>query len=235
MTITAPADSGFNRVAWDLRYPAVQAWQPEAERPSSPPLGVLAAPGNYTVSMHARVDGVIRDLDQVQPIEVVSIRPEPVLPGASQEERVAFGQQVDELIRANDGTQKAIDRLSAELDAIKETLASSTADPALYTTADSIQERLHAERDRLTSNTARGIFKDWDEVALSDRLSHARYSAQANAYGPTPAQRESFAIGQRLYADISGKLDQLIDVEYAALKRALDAASVPWTPGRGVQ
>jgi len=233
--IEAPAEAGFNRVNWDLRYPPVQAWLPEAERPDTPPAGVLAAPGIYEVSMHARVDALISDLEQAQTFEVVSVRSEPVLPGTSQPERVVFDKQVDELIRANDGTLKTIDKVSAELDAVKEMLASSTAEPSLYGTADSIQERLLTQRDRLSSNSARSLFKDWDAVSLADRLQHARYSPRSSANGPTATQRESYAIGRRLYADVVEELGRLVYTDYAALKRALDGAGVPWTPGRGIQ
>ena len=72
-------------------------------------------------------------------------------------------------------------------------------------------------------------------MSLQDRMWHARFAPNSNAYGPTPAQRESYAIGRRLYDDVVGNLEELVDVEYAALKDALDAAGVPWTPGRGIQ
>jgi hypothetical protein len=38
-----------------------------------------------------------------------------------------------------------------------------------------------------------------------------------------------------LYDEVAAELTRLVDEEYAALKQALDAAKVPWTPGRGVQ
>jgi hypothetical protein len=38
-----------------------------------------------------------------------------------------------------------------------------------------------------------------------------------------------------LYQDVSRQLSNLVDVEYAGLKDALDAAGVPWSPGRGIQ
>lgn len=76
---------------------------------------------------------------------------------------MVFESQVDELKRAADGTVKTVDGISGELDAVKATLARSTADPSLYEIADSIQERL------------------W----------HARFAPEAGAYGPTPSQRES--------------------------------------------
>ena len=234
--VAAPAEAGFQRVAWDLRYPAVDAWIPEAEREPQwvPSAGVLVAPGQFTVSMHQRVDGVLTDLGQSQSFDVVSIR-EPTLPGSTQEQRVVFENQVDEMRRATQGTIKTIDAIVAELAAAKEVLMTSTADPSLYEIANSIQQRVQVERDRLTDNEKRAMFKDLDEMTVSARLSHARFQPQTNAYGPTPLQRESLRIARALFDDVNQQLSNLVDVEYAGLKVAMDAAGVPWSPGRGLQ
>ncbi len=219
-----------------MRYPALDAWVPveELEDEDEEGAGVLVVPGTYSVSMHKRVDGVLSDLGQRQTFEVVSIR-EPTLPGGTQEQRVVFESQVDELIRASDGTVNAIDEVVAELVAVKEVLGRSTAGASLYEIANSIQQRMTIQRDRLRGNETRDIFKDWDEVSLSDRIWHARFDPSSSAYGPTPEQRESLRIGRALYDDVTRQLSELVDGEYMALKEALDAARVPWTPGRGVQ
>jgi hypothetical protein len=184
--------------------------------------------------MQQRVDGVLTDLGQSETFEVVSIR-EPTLPGSTQGQRVVFESQVDELNRAVDGTVKTIDSISGELDAVKATLARSTADPSLYEIADAIQEHLLDQRDRLSQNDTREIFKDWTGVSVQERLWHARFNPTSGAYGPTPSQRESYEIGKRLYEDVVKELSGLVDTGYEGLKDALDMANVPWTPGRGVQ
>ena len=234
-TIEATAEAGFNRAAWDLRYPAVRPWSPEPQDEFFGEGGVLVAPGRFTVSMDLRIDGTLSDTGQSQPFDVVSVRGEPVLPGSSQTERVVFERQADELKRAGDGTVAAIDDIVAELDAVKETLERSTADSSLYASANSIQQRLKAERDRLSDNPQREIYKELGAMSLEARLWHARFSPTHGAYGPTPAQRESLRIGLDLYEDVVTGLTVLIDTEYAALKRAMDEARVPWTPGRGIQ
>ena len=118
--IEAPADAGFHRVAWDLRYPVVDPWVPEAERnTNSSAAGVLVAPGRYSVAMAERIDGEFRDLGQSQSFDVVSIR-EPTLAGSSQEARVAYSRRVDEMRRAVSGTLRAIDDVMTELGAIKD-------------------------------------------------------------------------------------------------------------------
>ena len=143
--------------------------------------------------------------------------------------------QIDELIRASDGTVSAIDETIAELDAVKEVLERSTADASLYEIANSLKQRITAQRERLTGNDTREIFKDQAAVTLGQRIWHARFDPASSAYGPTPEQRESLRIGRALYDDVTAQLSDLIDDEYAGFKKALDTARVPWTPGRGIQ
>ncbi|MEM9403053.1 MAG: glycosyl hydrolase [Pseudomonadota bacterium] len=230
--IEAQAKAGFHRVAWDLRYPSLNAWTPSAEEDYfDSGQGVMVAPGNYSVSMAIRKDGVMKRIDQTMPIEVVSIRPNPVLPGSSQADRVIFDQQLDELLRVSDGTSKSIDRLDTELGAAMSALRRSTTDGALYEIAVALRDRLHDQKERLNANQTRNIYHDWEEMTVANRLFHARFAPGTNVYGPTPAQRESFRIGRALYDEVVSELDA-INAEYDALKQAMDAARVPWTPGR---
>ncbi|MCH7981534.1 MAG: glycosyl hydrolase [Proteobacteria bacterium] len=231
--VEGPVEAGFHRVAWDLRYPAIDPWAPEEERDDSA-LGVLVAPGTFSVSMSKRIDGVLTALNQDQSFDVVSIR-EPTLAGSTQEQRVIFSGQVDELLRAATGTSEAIDQIIAEIDAIKDVLPSSTADGSMYEIANALQQHLKRQRDRLMGNVTRGSFKDVETMSVQDRLWHAGFTPGATAYGPTPAQRESYRIARAQYDDIVATLTQPIETGYEALKEALDAAGVPWTPGRGIQ
>ena len=232
--LEGPAGAGFHRVAWDLRYPAVDPWTPEEERSEfANPTGVLVAPGTYRVSMSRRVDGELSALNQQQQFDVVSIR-EPTLPGTSQEQRIAFSRQVDEMQRAVSGTLKSVDEVLGQLAAIKETLMSSTADLTLYARANSLQQRINRVRDRLRGNETRGGFSDPGPLSVRDRLRYAGYDANRNAHGPTQTQRDTFAIARDAYAGIGSALTQLVDDEYPLLLQALDAAGVPWTPGRGI-
>ena len=232
--IEGPVEAGFHRVAWNLRYPPVDPWILEEERSDfDHPTGVLVAPGTYRVAMYRRVDGQLTALDQNELFELASIR-EPTLPGSSQNERIAFLRQVDELARAVSGTLNSIDEVQAELDAIKVTLSNSTADMALYARANSIQQRISQLRDRLATNSTRNLFEDPGLMSVGARLANAIYDHNNNAYGPTQTQRETFAIARDAYAEIGPALTALINGEYQSLKRDLNAAGVPWTPGRGV-
>ncbi|MCH8985418.1 MAG: hypothetical protein IIB04_02245 [Acidobacteria bacterium] len=196
--------------------------------------GVLVAPGTYSVAMHIRENGVSIDSGQIQTFEVVSIR-EPTLPGSTQEQRIAYSRQVDELKRSVDGTIRAIDEVIVQLDAIKDVLQNSTADESLYAQAHSLHQRVQQQRDRLEKNETLAFFGAEGPMAITDRLWHAAFHPSTSAYGPTDTQRQSYKIARDEYAGISMQLTQLVDRDYAALKDTLNDSSVPWTPGRGIQ
>jgi hypothetical protein len=148
---------------------------------------------------------------------------------------VIFEAQTDELIRATLGTLEAIDTVITELDAAKATLDRSMTDGSLYALANSIQQRIKAERDRLAGNEMRDSDKAFEQVAVQERLWHARFDPSSSAHGPTPTQQESLRIARTEYNEVVAELRQLVETEYAGLKEAMDVARVPWTPGRGIQ
>jgi photosystem II stability/assembly factor-like uncharacterized protein len=234
--IEGPTEAGFHRVSWDLRYPVKDPWVPPEQRHESwmTPAGVLAGPGQYTVSLSERVDGQLRDLEQTQGFEVYSIR-EAGLPGNPQEVRVEFALLVDELGRRADSATEVIDELRVATGAIKESLMNSTAGPELYQRIQDIDKQAARLKDRIVLNPDRDVLGDPGLYTISDRLMFVGYGARSQAYGPTQAQRDNLAIVSEELAEVSAALEQLLERDYASLLQELDAAGVPWTPGRGVQ
>jgi photosystem II stability/assembly factor-like uncharacterized protein len=233
--VEGPVEAGFHRISWDLRYPTVDPWIPEEKREVQRwgPVGVLAEPGTYTVSLAKRIDGSLQDLNQTQTFEVKSIR-QPTLPGSSQSARVAFSRRADELRRAVGGSVSAIDELLIALTAIKEATMNSTANASLYTEANSLAQRAQALRIRLAGNLAREYMGDTGPVPIALRVGAANSGSRSTAYGPTPTHRRSLEIATEEFQEVGRALDRLIDTEFRELRNKLDAAGVPWTPGRGV-
>ncbi len=55
-----------------------------------------------------------------------------------------------------------------------------------------------------------------------------------SSYGPTPTHERSLEIGEQEFAGIKAALDRIFNTDLPALRKAMDEAGVPWTPGRGV-
>jgi hypothetical protein len=51
---------------------------------------------------------------------------------------------------------------------------------------------------------------------------------------PTPNHQQTLAIAVEELAGVKANLEQLVEVDFPAFAARLDAAGVPWTPGRGV-
>jgi photosystem II stability/assembly factor-like uncharacterized protein len=231
--LEGPVSAGFHRVAWDLRYPSLQAWSPEPEDGFFGPTGALAAPGTYTVSLARRVDGVTTAAGETQSFNVKRLM-EGTLKGAPPSEVASFLGQVSELRRGISGAMAAVEETDRRLDAIRDVLGRSTVpDSTLADEARALDERLYELREALQGDQQKRGMGEPIAPSITQRLFVLSVGTQNSTYGPTPHHRHVYEIASEELADVRGRLDQLT-ADLEALEQKLEAAGVPWTPGRGV-
>ena len=232
--LSGPVKAGFQRVAWDLRYPSTAPRrQDEDEFERRQAQGFLAPPGTYTVSLARRQDGVFTDLGQQQTFEVVPLRDGGTLPGAAPARAAAFTRRVEELRRRVRGAGSAIDETKKSLEAIREALMRSTVDGTeLDVETRAIERRLLDLEQRLGGNERRDRMGDPGPVPIARRLQVALAGSRVSTYGPTTTHVESVEIAEEELAELGRELDRLLGQDLPALERKLEAAGVPWTPGR---
>ncbi len=235
--LTGKKGPGFHRVAWDLRYPPQMAERGEEGGGRGGgrrgPQGWLAAPGTYTVSLAKRVDGELTALGEPQTFEVVRLT-EGTLPGSPPAATVAFLRQISELQRSVSGARAVIDDTSKRLAAIKKALMRSSADASLGDEVRGLEKRLFELREALLGNEQKGDMSEPDVPSISGRLGVVSTGNASSTYGPTPHHRRNYEIAVEGLAEVRAGLNQLVDVDLEALEEKLDAAGVPWTPGRSV-
>lgn len=230
--LSGPAGKGFHRVAWDLRYPNLEAWDEDWSEDDSS--GMLAAPGTYSVSLAKRVDGQITDLGKNQSFEVVPLR-ERGLPGASPEDVVAFYKELVELDRSIESAEGVITETETKLDAIKQALMRSMiGDTALEEETRRMWRELKDLQLRLNGDETRDRMNAPGPVSIERRFTSAFFGNRFSTYGPTPMHRRQVEIAVEEFAEVKAALDRIKEVDLAALEAKLDAAGVPWTPGRGI-
>jgi len=231
--LEGPAKAGFHRVAWDLRYAESSPW---TEKPQDNYIvfsGPLAAPGNYTVSLATRVNGVLKDTGLQSPINVKLMR-QNSLATASTDDVVAFGTRLDDLMREGNGASSAMKALLVELNAIKQTLPRSGADSALRAQARALELEVMDLQLKLSGDDARDLAGDAGPVSVARRINVAQMGTSFSSYGPTPTHERSLEIAEQEFAGIKAALKRIFDTDLPALRKAMDEAGVPWTPGRGV-
>jgi photosystem II stability/assembly factor-like uncharacterized protein len=238
--LAGPVTAGFHRVAWDLRYPSHAPWKPEEkkkeeEMEEETDSGYLAAPGTYTVSLAKRVDGVLTELGKSRSFEVVPLHDGGTLPGASPTQVAVFMKQLADLQRQIEGAGSAIEQTDKRLKAILETLMRSTVpDATLDDEARSLSRQLADLKLRLLGSRERGRKGDPGPVSISRRVQVVVFGNRYSTHGPTATHTRSLAIAEEEFADVRRQLDRLIETDLPALEQRLDAAGVPWTPGRSI-
>jgi len=231
--LEGPAKAGFHRVAWDLRYPESSPWEENPEDDYIVFSGPLAAPGNYTVSLATRVNGVLKETGLQSAIHVKMMR-QNSLATASATEVVAFGQRLDNMMREGDGADAVIEALLDELAAVKQTLVRSGAEGSLRDQVRALELEVLDLDLKLSGDEDRDMAGDSGPVSVRSRIGVAQMGTSFSSYGPTPMHERSLDIAEQDFAAIKTALRRIYETELPALRKAMDDASVPWTPGRGV-
>jgi hypothetical protein len=234
--LKGPVKAGFHRVAWDLRYPANKPWAPSADETDdsdgNDDGGYLVMPGNYSVSLAKRVGGVLTGLGKTQTFNLVPLR-KGTLPGSSPAEVVEFTRKLSALQGAMLGATKTIDETVKRLGAIRETLLRDTSgDPAMGDETRRLEEQLAALRERLVGSRRRSRTGDPGLVSIQGRIQVADQGTRNATYGPTATHLMSYELALTEFTALSEELAHVLKTDLAALEEKLDAAGLPWTPGR---
>ena len=233
--ITGPTEAGFHRVAWDLRYPLTEALtNREQEERWREPVGPLAAPGSYTVTMYRRLGGELTQVGEPQGFVVKPLR-EGTLPGSSPDEAVAFAREYAETLRQTSAVKHILldtaDQLKLHKDAL---MASAGVETELDAEARVLERRLLDLRKQFHGNERQAKVGELIPYTISERLMAVNSGTRHSTYGPTPNLRKTLSIAQEELADVKADLRQLVEVDIPAFEAKLEAAGVPWTQGRGV-
>ena len=224
---------GLHRIAWDLRYPAVDPTEVE-ERPRDEwgwnPMGPLVVPGKFTAALAKKIDGVLTPLTEPRAFVVESLN----LANLPEKDRTAlldFQKKAGELQRAMMGAGAAAEDALKNISFIKKALLDAPkADPKLAETARAIEKRLQDEVLVLFGDRTRQRRNEVAPPSLMDRV-----SAQLDATGPiTATVRRGYEIAADGFEMLVEKMRATIEVDLKKLQSELEDAGAPWTPGRGV-
>ncbi len=233
--VEGSTDAGFQRAAWDLRYPPVSLHEHGEEGEEFPPagaLGPLVMAGSYSVRMFQRVDGVATELGGAQSFKVVADGAG-AMSAADRAAQEEFQRKVARLYRAVSGAVHTAEDVEARLKSIHEAIRETpAAEKPLNAEADSIEQR---NREIL-----RGLNGD-DELhkrnepipsSINDRLQAIMEGERFSLAKPTQNHVDDYNIAAGELAEQLSKLHALVEVDLAKLQKDMEAAGAPWTPGR---
>jgi len=228
-------DAGFQRVAWDLRYPAGQVPKKSGEEeffPDAADQGPLVLAGNYSVRMFEKVNGVVTQMAGPVSFKVATEGSASMNTSdrAAQEE---FLRKVTRLYRAVSGALHTAEDVESRLKSIREALRETpAAEQKLAAAADGLEAR-----DREILRALRGdveIAKRNEAVpsSINDRVTSIMEGERFSLAKPTQSNIDSYNVAAAEFADQLAKLHTLVEVDLNKLEKDMEAAGAPWTPGR---
>lgn len=235
--VAGPAKKGTHRVAWDLRFPPPNPVNLETPgfRPPwvRPPVGPLAAPGEYRARLVAVSGEGVRPLGEPQSFRV---KPVPNLPEGTDPAAVAaFQQRTADLLRRAGGAGAEAGRVRERLRHLRAALVETPgADDEFFSRLDSIRRTLSDLEVRLNGDPERQSRNEPAAPSIRGRLGQTAGGHWGTRQMPTATQQESVRLAGEEFETLAAELKSLVERDLAALEADLEAAGAPWTPGRRI-
>ena len=234
--LTGPVAAGFQRISWDLRYPAASLPpppNPDGEDPfAEPPGGPLVMPGTYKVSMMKRVDGVTTPIAQSQEFQVTVEGLDRLSP-ADRIALVEFQQKAARLQRAVQGATQAANALTPRFAAIRRALIETPNAPeSLLNDAAALEKRKNEILRALSGDQALRQRNFNLPPSINERVGLIVGAQRMSTARPTQTQMDQYTHAAAEFEGVLSQLRQLIEVDLQKLEKQMEAAGAPWTPGR---
>jgi photosystem II stability/assembly factor-like uncharacterized protein len=227
--------AGMQRVVWDLRFPPANptSLEPPPDNPfADPPLGPMVVPGNYTVTLSKRVDGVETQLGAPQTFETVPLGMAS-LPAEDRNGLFAFQRKTARLQRAVLGAGQVVSETQRRFDFIKRALQNTPeADPALITEVRGLETRLQDLQIKLSGDRLIQRYNDPTPPAIINRVQDIVEGHWTSTSVATQTFQEGYQIAADEFATVLENLRGLVEVDLVKFEAKLEQINAPWTPGR---
>jgi photosystem II stability/assembly factor-like uncharacterized protein len=240
--LSVPGGRGIHRYVWNLRTTAPTTGGggfggggggPDADPPLVPTStggGSFVQPGTYRVALSRRIDGAVTALGEPQPLTVTA-DPGVTLTPAQRTAAAEYHGQVDRLQRGFTGALELANNLRTKTQAIQRALVDSPADIKMLDQARQFDQRVVAILRALRGDeTLRGL-ESGDPTSIQDRVNSAVQGARGLTGAPTGTQQRNYQIANE---DLTAQINALrtLEGELRKFEQQLEAAGVPYTPGR---
>ena len=230
--ISGPVKKGFHRVAWDLRFPAVQPVSlADKLNPDRQPQGFLAAPGTYTVSLSQRVNGETIELVSAQEFEVERLR-DGALPGADTDDVVAFWERTARLQRSVTAASSTVTALNKKMRGLKRAVARTRSAPEdLDEQWQAIRSELFDIEEAMSGNQSMNEVGQELPPTVQGRLGKVLIGIGNSTYGPTTTHRQVLEFAETDFSELRERINELTETAIPNLETAIFEADGPWVPG----
>ncbi|HTK77095.1 MAG TPA: hypothetical protein VL371_17650, partial [Gemmataceae bacterium] len=196
------------------------------------PTGPLVLPGRFSVSLAQRVDGVVTPVPGSVTFNVVADGAG-TLSEADRKELAEFQRQAARLQRGLNAALGSANELAGRLEQARQALDRTPA--ADETSRTAARNLIRANRDVLRALIGDSGLRARNEntpTSIAERVGAVVEATRFAIAKPTGTQREAYRVASADLTREIEKLRKIIETDVKELEKAMDAAGVPWTPGR---
>jgi photosystem II stability/assembly factor-like uncharacterized protein len=235
-TVDGTNKKGFNRVNWDLTYPNKSGERLEAPRGRNGYRGggIMVTPGNYTVTLVKRVDGVNTVLQGPESFNVEPLFEEAALPRKSFQEMDAFREATFAFQQDLTATNITLSRSQQTVDAMLRALNKATSpSDDLFKRLNDAKIALMDINKELNGDDIKGEIGERSNPTASDGNSLGR-RALGNTYGPTDEHKALLSRVQSQLKKVKAKLLPIVNSTLPELENDIKKTGAPWIEGQGL-
>jgi photosystem II stability/assembly factor-like uncharacterized protein len=234
-TLNGTNKKGFNRVNWKLNYPSKSGERLQAPRGRGGFRGggIMVTPGDYTVTLVKRVDGVNTVLQGPKSFKVNPVF-NGTLPRKSFKEMDKFREATFAFQQDLTATNIALSRSQQTVEAMLRALNKATSpSDALFKRLNDAKIILLDLDKELHGDNVKGEIGERSNPTASDGNSLG-WRALGNTYGPTDEHKSLLGRVQRQLKRVKAKLLHIINSTLPELESALKKTGAPWVEGQGL-
>ena len=227
--LRAGVSKGVQRITWDGRQPSTRPVRSSTS--GNKDGGILAMPGEYTVSLDKYVNGEMTALVGPQPFRLQTLGGV-TLPAEDRAALVAFQEEVHEFNRVFSGFTRRVNEADNRMEMLEKALeVTPTPTEGLSGRLLALKEEFRGIRQALYGDATATQIDKGAEPGLLGRMSGLIYSMIGSTSAPTETQRESLRITRKEFKPLAAQINQLVDEKLRALEADMAAAGAPYTPG----
>jgi hypothetical protein len=229
--VSGPTKKGFHRVAWDLRYPSPSPIVEPPRADGREPAGVMAPPGEYTVTLSKELDGQITEISEAMSFTVERLY-KGALTGTRPEDVVVYWKELAALQRSVGAASRSLSTALERMNLIEVALKRTPEAPGqLDTQFHELKQSLLKLDFMLNGYRSKSQVGEKNDPTINQRLRTAS-SGVSSTYGPTTMHRKSFEIATEEFADFRASLEEILVDRLPAFEIALQDAGAPWVKGQ---
>ena len=224
---------GFNRVAWDLRFPPTDAVSSESDLKGGF-IGAMVAPGEYSVTLSVELDGIVTDLSGPKKFKVERMY-KGALPGSDPQVTAAFWKETERLNKSITAATKVLSETIKRVALMQNALKRVPAAPgSLDTQLYDLRQELYSIDEKMNGNASKREVGEKTNPTVASRHGFASFGTLYSTYGPTETLKHSMQIAGTQFDELKKELDNVLNVKLPAVEKALMDAGAPWIIGQPI-